>query len=73
MSGYAGGNAGGRFYKTMNAYNINAEHVIHMSMSDGLDNLFPFGQSVSGTSFQSLQTERIIGRRNHHLQGSEST
>jgi len=27
----------------MNAYNINAEHVIHMSMSDGLDNLFPFG------------------------------
>ena len=40
------GGQGGRFYKTMNAYNINAEHVIHMSMSDGLDNLFPFGQSV---------------------------
>ena len=33
------GGQGGRFYKTMNAYNINAEHVIHMSMSDGLDNL----------------------------------
>ena len=29
------GGQGGRFYKTMNAYNINAEHVIHMSMSDG--------------------------------------
>jgi uncharacterized protein YlbG (UPF0298 family) len=38
MSGFAG-SSGGRFYRTMNAYNINAEHVVHMSMSDGLDNL----------------------------------
>ena len=59
-SGYAGGNAGGRFYKTMNAYNINAEHVIHMSMSDGLDNLFPFGQSVLEQVFKVYKQKELL-------------
>ena len=43
---YPTGGSGGRFYRTMNQYAINAEHVVHMSLSDGMDNLFPFGQSV---------------------------
>ena len=60
LSGYAGGNAGGRFYKTMNAYNINAEHVIHMSMSDGLDNLFPFGQSVLEQVFKVYKQKELL-------------
>jgi hypothetical protein len=60
MSGFAGGNAGGRFYKTMNAYNINAEHVIHISMSDGLDNLFPFGQSVLEQVFKVYKQKELL-------------
>ena len=60
MSGFAGGNAGGRFYKTMNAYNINAEHVVHMSMSDGLDNLFPFGQSVLEQIFKVYKQKELL-------------
>ena len=60
MSGFAGGNGGGRFYKTMNAYNINAEHVIHMSMSDGLDNLFPFGQSVLEQVFKVYKQKELL-------------
>ena len=60
QSGFAGGNAGGRFYKTMNAYNINAEHVIHMSMSDGLDNLFPFGQSVLEQVFKVYKQKELL-------------
>ena len=60
MTGFAGGNAGGRFYKTMNAYNINAEHVIHMSMSDGLDNLFPFGQSVLEQVFKVYKQKELL-------------
>jgi len=60
MSGFAGGNSGGRFYKTMNAYNINAEHVIHMSMSDGLDNLFPFGQSVLEQVFKVYKQKELL-------------
>ena len=60
MSGYAGGNAGGRFYRTMNAYNINAEHVVHMSMSDGMDNLFPFGQSVLEQVFKVYKQKELL-------------
>ena len=60
LSGFAGGNAGGRFYKTMNAYNINAEHVVHMSMSDGLDNLFPFGQSVLEQVFKVYKQKELL-------------
>ena len=58
MSG-AGG-SGGRFYRTMNAYNINAEHVVHMSMSDGLDNLFPFGQSVLEQVFKVYKQKELL-------------
>jgi hypothetical protein len=54
------GGQGGRFYKTMNAYNINAEHVIHMSMSDGLDNLFPFGQAVLEQVFKVYKQKELL-------------
>jgi len=60
LSGFAGATTGGRFYKTMNAYNINAEHVIHMSMSDGLDNLFPFGQSVLEQVFKVYKQKELL-------------
>ena len=59
MTGFAQA-SGGRFYKTMNAYNINAEHVIHMSMSDGLDNLFPFGQSVLEQVFKVYKQKELL-------------
>ena len=60
MSGFAGAHAGGRFYRSMNAYNINAEHVVHMSMSDGLDNLFPFGQSVLEQIFKVYKQKELL-------------
>ena len=59
MTGFAQA-TGGRFYKSMNAYNINAEHVIHMSMSDGLDNLFPFGQSVLEQVFKVYKQKELL-------------
>ena len=52
--------SGGRFYRTMNAYNINAEHVVHMSMSDGMDNLFPFGQSVLEQVFKVYKQKELL-------------
>jgi len=62
MSGAGGGQggAGGRFYRTMNQYSINAEHVVHMSMSDGLDNLFPFGQSVLEQVFKVYKQKELL-------------
>ena len=59
MTGFAQA-TGGRFYKTMNAYNINAEHVVHMSMSDGMDNLFPFGQSVLEQVFKVYKQKELL-------------
>jgi hypothetical protein len=59
MTGFAGA-TGGRFYRTMNAYNINAEHVVHMSMSDGMDNLFPFGQSVLEQIFKVYKQKELL-------------
>ena len=59
MTGFAH-SQGGRFYKTMNAYNINAEHVVHMSMSDGMDNLFPFGQSVLEQVFKVYKQKELL-------------
>ena len=52
--------AGGRFYRTMNQYTINAENVIHLSMSDGLDNLFPFGQSVLEQVFKVYKQKELL-------------
>ena len=60
MSGFAGNTSGGRFYRTMNAYYINAEHIVHMSMSDGLDNLFPFGQSVLEQVFKVYKQKELL-------------
>jgi hypothetical protein len=59
MTGFAQAQ-GGRFYRTMNAYNINAEHVVHMSMSDGMDNLFPFGQSVLEQVFKVYKQKELL-------------
>ena len=57
---YPAGGSGGRFYRTMNQYAINAEHVIHMSLSDGMDNLFPFGQSVLEQVFKVYKQKELL-------------
>lgn len=55
-----GGSTGGRFYKTLNQYAINAEHVVHMSLSDGMDDLFPFGQSVLEQIFKVFKQKELL-------------
>ena len=57
---YPTGGSGGRFYRTMNQYAINAEHVVHMSLSDGMDNLFPFGQSVLEQVFKVYKQKELL-------------
>ena len=60
MSNASTAAAGGRFYRTMNQYSINAEHVVHLTMSDGLDNLFPFGQSVLEQVFKVYKQKELL-------------
>ena len=59
-AGMGSGAQGGRFYRAMNQYSINAEHVVHMSMSDGLDNLFPFGQSILEQVFKVYKQKELL-------------
>ena len=54
------GGMGGRFYKTMNQYAINSEHVVHMSLSDGMDNLLPFGQSILEQIFKVFKQKELL-------------
>ena len=60
MASGTGGASGGRFYKTMNQYAINAEHVVHLTLSDGMDNLFPFGQSVLEQVFKVYKQKELL-------------
>ena len=39
-------NLGGRFDQSANQYAIKAEHIIHISLSEGLDANWPFGNSI---------------------------
>src|SRR6056300_998326 len=60
MASGTGGASGGRFYRTMNQYAINAEHVVHLTLSDGMDNLFPFGQSVLEQVFKVYKQKELL-------------
>jgi hypothetical protein len=44
--------SGSRFAQNQNQYAIDAKHVIHISMSEGLDNNFPFGNSLMESIFK---------------------
>lgn len=49
-----------RFQKTENQYAIDAKHVIHISMSEGLDNNFPFGTSLLESIFKVYKQKELL-------------
>jgi hypothetical protein len=57
QSGSAGGN---RFGVNQNQYAIDAKHVIHLSMSEGLDNNFPFGNSLLEPIFKVYKQKELL-------------
>ena len=52
--------AGGRFQQNQNQYTIDAKHVIHISMSEGLDNNFPFGNSLMESIFKVFKQKELL-------------
>jgi hypothetical protein len=52
--------SGSRFTKTENQYAIDARHVIHISMSEGLDNNFPFGTSLLESVFKVYKQKELL-------------
>ena len=67
-AGYSGGMTGGfptnvsgtRFDRQEKQYVIDAKHVIHISMSEGLDNNFPFGHSLMESIFKVYKQKELL-------------
>jgi hypothetical protein len=61
MTGSFPNTAGGsRFQRNENQYAIDAKHVIHISMSEGLDNNFPFGTSLLESIFKVYKQKELL-------------
>ena len=55
-----GGTSGSRFGTTETEYTINADHVVHLSLSEGLDNNFPFGNSLLENIFKTYKQKELL-------------
>ena len=49
-----------RFSKSMNETCIDAEHVVHLSLSEGLDYYWPFGQSILEMIFKVFKQKELL-------------
>tara|TARA_B110000503_G_scaffold130815_1_gene204639 strand:+ start:619 stop:2328 length:1710 start_codon:yes stop_codon:yes gene_type:complete len=50
----------GRFGNNTNETAIDAEHVVHLSLNEGLDNNFPFGNSLLETVFKVYKQKELL-------------
>jgi hypothetical protein len=55
-----GGTVGTRFDLRDNELAVDAEHVIHLSLSEGLDNNFPFGNSLLENVFKVFKQKELL-------------
>jgi hypothetical protein len=51
---------GTRFQNSQNEVAIDAKHVIHLSLSEGLDNNFPFGNSLLENIFKVFKQKELL-------------
>ncbi len=51
---------GSRFSNSQTQYAIDAKHVIHLSLSEGLDNNFPFGNSLLEMCFKVYKQKELL-------------
>lgn len=57
VAGQAGGS---RFANSKNESVINAEHIVHISLTEGLDIAWPFGNSVLETVFKVFKQKELL-------------
>jgi hypothetical protein len=51
---------GSRFSLAQNEHAIDAKHVVHLSLSEGLDNNFPFGNSLLESVFKVYKQKELL-------------
>jgi hypothetical protein len=52
--------SGTRFFNNDNEFAIDATHVVHLSLSEGLDNNFPFGNSLLENIFKVYKQKELL-------------
>ena len=57
---YPQSSTGSRFGLSETEHAINAEHVVHLSLSEGLDNNFPFGNSLLENIFKVYKQKELL-------------
>ena len=60
MLGPTGGISGSRFSTDDGELTVGAEHVVHLSLSEGLDNNYPFGNSLLETIFKVYKQKELL-------------
>ena len=60
MTGRTPDSSTSRFTNESNESAIDAEHVVHLSLSEGLDNNFPFGNSLLETIFKVYKQKELL-------------
>ena len=60
MTGAYPQQTGTRFSTSQNEVAIDAEHVVHLSMSEGLDNNYPFGNSLLESVFKVFKQKELL-------------
>ena len=60
MVGDAARQTGSRFSTSENEVTVGAEHVMHISLSEGLDNNYPFGNSLLESVFKVYKQKELL-------------
>jgi hypothetical protein len=60
MTGSYPQQSGSRFSTSQNEYAIDAKHVVHISLSEGLDNNYPFGNSLLESVFKVYKQKELL-------------
>jgi len=58
--GAGGGTGNSRFTQAMNETCIDARHVVHISLNEGLDYFWPFGQSILENIFKVFKQKELL-------------
>ncbi|OUV78585.1 MAG: hypothetical protein CBC91_04715, partial [Rickettsiales bacterium TMED131] len=60
IGGRSGSQAGTRWSREESEIAVDAKHVVHLSMSEGLDNNYPFGNSLLETIFKVYKQKELL-------------
>ena len=60
MVGGAAQTPGTRFHNAQNEVTVNAEHIMHISLSEGLDQNYPFGNSLLESVFKVYKQKELL-------------